>query len=89
VLPVVRRIIESEPADKAERVDRFLAEYKELCRKHDCCVLSQGEQVEAAYRPEVARDDDPWGVEALTLELRKYDQDEPPEGQGQSDGSAD
>ena len=58
-------IDETDPVATA-RIVAFLDEYKALCRKHGCLVVSDGEDVEICPVRKIAEEDDPWGVEEVT-----------------------
>lgn len=53
--------------NETERVKRFLEEYKALCKKHGCLVLSDGEEVEVSPDKHLATAPDPWGIEGTTI----------------------
>ena len=47
-------------------IQAFLEDYKVLCRRHGCLVVSDGEAVEVVPNVALANEDDPWWVEETT-----------------------
>ena len=49
------------------KVLAFLDEYAALCRKHQCIILSEGEEIEAVYVGKYQKDlESLWGVRETT-----------------------
>ena len=61
----------------------FLDEYKALCRKHGCLILSYGESVQAAEDEKLANKPDPWNVEEKTREGWVWVWEEEPPSEGE------
>lgn len=58
---------ETDP-EATGRIVAFLVDYKAICRKHGCLVISDGEDVEVCPVRQIAEEDDLWGVEEMTRE---------------------
>jgi len=74
---IVYTLDQDETDEQANtQIRAFLHEYKALCGKYGCYVAADGEDVQAVYDPDGAKDANPlvarWGVEVETAERRKW-----------------
>lgn len=59
-----------EEVEVPDNIVQFIEEYKALCEKHQICIISEGEEIEAV----VGIRDDYWGIMSSTARSLHYEE---------------